>query len=205
MKPPAIAAPMASAAPTLIETPRLRLRASADEPVLAAAVADYLQRNQAHLAPWDPPQPADATSLPRVRAHLAAGATAFAAGLALRWWLTPADDPAQVIGSVQLSAVSRGPFHSANLGYAIAADQQGQGLMHEALQAVIAQAFAPRINLHRIQASVQPENQRSLALLQRLGFAEIGLARRYLFIDGDWRDHLLFDLKQDHFIHPAGW
>ena len=140
-----------------------------------------------------------------MRAQLAAATTAFAAGLALRWWLTETDQPGQVIGSVQLSAISRGAFHSANLGYAVAASRQGQGLMQEALRAVIDEAFSPRVNLHRIQASVRPENSRSVLLLQRLGFAQIGLARRYLFIDGDWRDHLLFDLSHAQFIRPAGW
>ena len=188
-----------------LQTRQLRLLAPADRPALAKAVACYLHDNRAHLAPWDPPQAPGAGRPAQARAMLAAGATAFAAGLALRWWLTDTDLPGQVIGSVQLSAITRGAFHSANLGYAIAASHQGRGLMAEAVQAVIDEAFSPRVNLHRIQASVRPENQRSMGLLQRLGFAKIGLARRYLFIDGDWRDHLLFELTQQHFIRPAHW
>ena len=43
--------------------------------------------------------------------------------------------------------------------------------MHEALQAVIAEAFAPAINLHHLQAGGRPENRRSLAVLARLGGA----------------------------------
>ncbi|NJN00832.1 MAG: 30S ribosomal protein S5 alanine N-acetyltransferase, partial [Aquincola sp.] len=45
--------------------------------------------------------------------------------------------------------------------------------------------------LRRVQANVLPDNTRSLALLDRLGFAREGLAREYLFIDGAWRDHVL--------------
>ncbi len=77
--------------------------------------------------------------------------------------------------------------------------------MHEALQAVLAEAFSPRIHLHRLQAGVRPENRRSLAVLARLGFRQIGLAQRYLFIDGDWRDHLLFELLHHGFVQPADW
>ena len=205
MKPGPVPISPAPAARRLLQTERLRLHAPADDPALAAAVVDYLALNQAHLAPWDPPRAPDAGQPTQVQSQLAAGATAFAAGLAWRWWLTAAGQPGQVIGSVQLSAITRGAFHSANLGYSIAASHQGQGLMHEALQEVINEAFSPRANLHRIQASVRPENQRSVALLRRLGFAQIGLAHNYLFIDGDWRDHLLFDLTQAHFIRPAGW
>ena len=205
MKPGPVPMSPAPAARRLLQTERLRLRAPADDPALAAAVVDYLQCNQAHLAPWDPPRAPDAGQPTQVRSQLATGATAFAAGLAWRWWLTAAGQPGQVIGSVQLSAITRGAFHCGSLGYSIAASHQGQGLMHEAVQAVINEAFSPRANLHRIQASVRPENQRSVALLKRLGFAQIGLARNYLFIDGDWRDHLLFELTQDQFIRPAGW
>ena len=80
------------------------------------------------------------------------------------------------------------PAQGASLGYALDAAHQGAGLMHEALQAVIGEAFGP-LNLHRLQAAYRPENTRSAAVLQRLGFRELGLARDYLFIDGAWRDH----------------
>jgi ribosomal-protein-alanine N-acetyltransferase len=76
------------------------------------------------------------------------------------------------------------------LGYSIDAAHEGRGLMREALEAVLADAFG-RLGLHRVQANVRPENARSLALLARLGFEREGLAREYLFIDGAWRDHVM--------------
>jgi [ribosomal protein S5]-alanine N-acetyltransferase len=90
-----------------------------------------------------------------------------------------------------LSQIVQRAFCSAMLGYAIDAAHEGQGLMREALQATLADAFGPRVHLHRVQANVRPENTRSLALLARLGFAREGLAREYLFIDGAWRDHVM--------------
>ena len=104
-----------------------------------------------------------------------------------------------------MSSLVRGAFQSCHLGYALDADCQGRGLMHEALRRVVDEAFSPRLNLHRIQAAVRPENQRSLAVLARLGFADIGLARAYLFIDGAWRDHQLFELTNPAFVQPADW
>ncbi len=136
---------------------------------------------------------------------LARGADAFAIGLALRWWLALSAQPARVIGTVHLSSVVHGAFCSSHLGYALDAQAQGRGLMHEALEVVIAEAFSPRLNLHRLQAAVRPENLRSLAVLQRLGFAPIGLARHYLFIAGAWRDHLLFDRHNPGFLPPQDW
>ena len=190
-------------APALLHTARLRLRAPA--PALTSAVVDFLRRNARHLAPWDPPQPPDVATPAMVQDMLTRGADAFASGQALRWWLSLRSQPTRVIGSVQLSSLVGGAFYSGHLGYALDAQAQGQGLMHEALEAAIAEAFSPRVNLHRLQAAVRPENSRSLAVLQRLGFAPIGLARRYLFIDGAWRDHLLFDRHNPGFLQPQDW
>lgn len=196
-----------SAAYTRLHTARLLLQAPDATPGSAqvAAVADFYRRNQAHFAPWDPPLPPDHAEPDRVALALADAADAFVAGRSLRWWLQLADQPGRVVGSVHLSGVLRGAFQSCNLGYAIDAACQGQGLMPEALQAVLDEAFSPRLNLHRVQAGVRPENRRSLAVLARLGFRTIGLAQRYLFIDGDWRDHQLFELLNPGFIRPADW
>ena len=54
-------------------------------------------------------------------------------------------------------------------------------------------AFAP-VGLHRLQADIRPENRPSQRLVERLGFRQEGLLRRYLDIDGDWRDHLSYAL-----------
>ena len=190
-----------------LRTPRLLLQAPDATPgsPQVAAVADFYGRNAAHFAPWDPPLPADHAAPECIAQALADGAEAFATGRSLRWWLQLADAPGRVVGQVHLSSLVRGAFQSCNLGYALDAGCQGRGLMHEALRAIVDEAFSPRLNLHRIQAGVRPENHRSLGVLARLGFAEIGLARRYLFIDGAWRDHRLFDLTNPSFVQPADW
>ena len=48
------------------------------------------------------------------------------------------------------------------------------------------------LGLHRVEASCLPHNQASIRLLQKCGFEREGLARGYLKIAGEWRDHLLF-------------
>jgi len=184
-----------------ISTKRLAL--AAPDPDQAAAVADFFGRNTAHLAPWEPPTPPpDGDSIGHVQRKLAEGAEDFATGRAHRWWLALTDAPDRVIGSVHLSSIARGPFQSGNLGYALDRDCQGQGLMHEALTAVINEAFSARIHLHRIQAAIRPDNRRSLALADRLGFADEGLAHDYLFIAGAWRDHRLFAITNPEFGVP---
>ncbi len=50
------------------------------------------------------------------------------------------------------------------------------------------------VGLHRVQADIRPENGPSQRLVERLGFQREGLLRRYLDIDGDWRDHYSYSL-----------
>ncbi|UUT35007.1 GNAT family N-acetyltransferase [Microbacterium elymi] len=60
----------------------------------------------------------------------------------------------------------------------------------------VAYAFG-QLGLHRIQAETVPENTASQKVLQRNGFTQYGLAPRYLKIDGQWRDHVMFQLLRD--------
>jgi len=194
------AAPLAR---PLILTPRLML--SASQPALADAVADFHRRNRAHFAPWDPPTPERFFTPGFQLERLRQAAEAFTANTAYRWWLLPREAPQQVIGSVHVSQIARGAFQSAMLGYALDEQAQGQGLMHEALQAAIAEVFGHGVNLHRLQANHRPENLRSAAVLARLGFQVEGLAPNYLYIDGAWRDHVLTALLNPAFRRPADW
>ncbi|TDP71529.1 GNAT family N-acetyltransferase [Roseateles toxinivorans] len=178
-----------SAAQTQMHTPRLMLRAPS--PALAPAVLDFYQCNAAHFAPWDPPLPEDFYDEEAIAARLQAGAEAFEAGSAYRYWITPAGEPGRILGQCHVSQVSRHAFQSAMLGYALDERAQGKGLMHEALAALVAEMFGPAVWLHRLQAAYRPENRRSGRVLERLGFAVEGLSKNYLFIDGGWRDHVL--------------
>jgi len=53
--------------------------------------------------------------------------------------------------------------------------------------------------LHRIEATVRPENVASLRVLAKVGFREEGLFRRYLDVAGGWRDHLCFAVTSEEF------
>lgn len=94
----------------------------------------------------------------------------------------------RVLGTVELSQIARGNFQSAYLGYRIAAEHRGQGYMTEALQLVLGHAFRT-LRLHRVEANVEPGNDRSIALVRRAGFTREGFSRRYLKLGGRWRDH----------------
>ncbi len=91
-------------------------------------------------------------------------------------------------GVITIDTIVRGRFQSASLSYAAFASAAGRGYMSEGLGLVLRYAFT-ELQLHRLEANIQPGNQASLALVRRLGFRQEGYSPDMLFIDGAWRDH----------------
>jgi ribosomal-protein-alanine N-acetyltransferase len=93
-----------------------------------------------------------------------------------------------LVGFVNVNNIVRGALRSGYLGYAAFASHSGRGLMSEGLRAVTMAAFGS-LGLHRVEANIQPANHRSIELVRGLGFEKEGFSRRYLWVNGDWRDH----------------
>ena len=193
-----------------LHTARLTVRLA--RPGMQAAIARVLAENfEGHLDRWSPPATTAYFTEAFWRERLAIAVEEYHAGRSARFVLqaraseVPLDAP--ILGTCNYTNVVRGPFLACNLGYQIARAHQGQGLMSEALRETNAFAFR-EMRLHRIMANHRPENERSGRLLERLGFAREGLARDYLFIDGEWRDHVLTALVNPRFppawVEPAG-
>ena len=99
-------------------------------------------------------------------------------------------------GEINLSAVQRGPFQSAYVGYWIDEKHAGNGYMPEAL-IVLAQYAFDDLHLHRIQISIIPRNSASRRVVEKLGVREEGIAVRYLEINGEWEDHVRYGLTAE--------
>ena len=99
----------------------------------------------------------------------------------------------RLAGQVTVDNIVRGALRSGSLGYWIDRSVAGRGVASLAVALVCDHAFGPA-GLHRLQADIRPENLPSQRLVERLGFQREGLLRRYLDIDGAWRDHLAFAL-----------
>jgi ribosomal-protein-alanine N-acetyltransferase len=99
----------------------------------------------------------------------------------------------RLAGQVTLDNIVRGALRSGYLGYWIDRRVAGRGMASLAVALVCDHAFG-EVGLHRVQADIRPENGPSQRLVERLGFRQEGLLRRYLDIDGDWRDHLAYAL-----------
>ena len=93
-----------------------------------------------------------------------------------------------IVGVININNIVRGSFLSASLGYYVGATFQGQGYMQAGLTQLIDYAFST-MGLHRLEANIQPDNLRSQELVRRCGFEYEGLSKKFLFLDGAWRDH----------------
>lgn len=188
-----------------LDTGRLKVRLA--RPGMEVPLARFLTENYpGHLDRWSPPPVQGFFTATFWRERLDIAIDELQADRAVRFVLqervpgeegaTPVDAP--IIGTCNYTNIVRGAFHACHLGYQIARESEGRGLMAEALRAANGFMF-DMMRMHRLMANFRPENTRSGALLKRLGFVEEGLARDYLFIDGAWRDHVLTSLANPRF------
>lgn len=172
-----------------LATARLVLRHA--RPAQAQQTVAFFARNQTHFKRWDPPVADDFYTLGYWQRNLTRAVEDFKNDRAVRFDLYDARDESDaIIGRVGFSQVVRGALQSCMLGYQIDALYEGRGYMTEALRAALDYMFRVR-GLHRVQANHLEENERSAQVLARLGFEREGFARAYLFINGQWRDHVM--------------
>jgi [ribosomal protein S5]-alanine N-acetyltransferase len=101
-----------------------------------------------------------------------------------------------ISGGVTISDPVYGAFRSAHLGYWVDERMNRRGLATRAVGEAVEIAFG-QLDLHRLQAGTMVDNVGSQRVLEKNGFERIGLARRYLRIAGEWRDHWLFQRTAD--------
>jgi [ribosomal protein S5]-alanine N-acetyltransferase len=111
---------------------------------------------------------------------------------------------AELAGVVNINDIVRYAQRSGRLGYYSFAPHAGTGLLRAGLRLVIARAFG-ELALHRLEANIQPANERSIALVRGLGFRREGLARGFMRIGGRWQDHERWALvEEDWAARPKG-
>jgi [ribosomal protein S5]-alanine N-acetyltransferase len=154
----------------------------------AGALARAYDRNREHLARWDPRREQSFYTVEHQRAVIIRQLREQAEGRMVRWVFAAEEE---VVGVATLSNIIFGAFRSADLGYWIDASHLGKGLATGAVTAICAYANS-EIALHRVAAGTLIHNVRSQRVLAKCGFQQYGLAPKYLYIDGEWQDHLRF-------------
>ncbi|MBU3182611.1 GNAT family N-acetyltransferase [Clostridium psychrophilum] len=97
----------------------------------------------------------------------------------------------KIIGKIRISNIVMGVFKNAFIGYSMDEKEQNKGYMKEAVKLVLNYAF-DELELHRVEATTLIDNQKSQRVLKSCGFKELGISEKYLYINGDWRDHMIF-------------
>src|ERR687893_1804237 len=153
-------------------------------------------RDERHLAPWEPTMPggwAERHAPGEWPARWLQMRAAARRGTALPFAVTLDE---RFVGHVMVGNVVREPLLSAYVGYWVDSAVAGGGVITAAVALVVDHCFS-RVGLHRVEATVRPENVASLRVLEKLGFREEGLFRRYLDVDGAWRDHICFAMTAE--------
>jgi [ribosomal protein S5]-alanine N-acetyltransferase len=170
---------MMKVAASAVAGPTSRIQLSAPRADDAAEWIELVQTSTAYHRPWVYLR-ADAAGFDEYMHKIATGRT-------IGFFVRRAAD-LRLAAVINLNEPVMAAFHSAYLSYYADAGCAGQGYVSEGLALVVDEAFE-RLDFHRLEANIQPGNERSLALVRRLGFRQEGFSPRYLQVDGVWRDH----------------
>ena len=179
-----------------LTTPRIILRPL--EPGEERLMVRFHVDNRKHLEKWEPRRPKDFYTVDYWKRFILFNERERREnrGFRLSVFLRDKQD-GPIIGNCNLNNIVWGALQACHVGYNLDYRYEGQGLMHEALLETIRFAFST-LKLHRVMANHLPHNEKSAAVLKKLGFKQEGLALKYLKINGQWQDHVLTAL-----INPA--
>jgi len=114
----------------------------------------------------------------------------------IAWAIALKNDP-RLIGTITFWNIKK-EHYRAEIGYALHRLFQGQGLMQEAMRVVLDHGFT-EMNLHSVEANVNPNNTRSIQLLERNGFVREAYHREDYYYNGHFLDSAIYSI-----INPVG-
>jgi ribosomal-protein-alanine N-acetyltransferase len=177
-----------------LETGRLTLRTPTHSDYSAWASLRHESRD--FLTPWEPTWADDCLSRRTFTSSVYWSRRATRDGSALPLLIFRRED-AELLGSITLGNIRRGPAQAGTTGYWIGKPFAREGYMREAVEALVHHAFTV-LDLSRIEAGCLPENLPSRRLLESCGYKYEGVAQSYLQINGRWRNHVLYaNLRHD--------
>lgn len=107
----------------------------------------------------------------------------------------------RVVGQLNVANILYGAVSSAVIGYWIVPELggtpiAGRGVAPTAV-ALATDYLLQNLGLHRVEINIIPENSKSLRVVEKLGFRHEGLKRKFIHINGAWRDHYVFALIRE--------
>lgn len=148
-----------------------------------------LMDNRRWLRTWEATNPRGPMNFD-VRASIRSLVANARAGLGLPFVI---EYDGEIAGQLNVSSITWGSVSSATIGYWVAERFAGRSITPTAVALATDYCFS-QLGLHRMEICIRPENDASLRVVEKLGFRYEGLRRRFIHINGDWRDHFCFAL-----------
>jgi ribosomal-protein-alanine N-acetyltransferase len=157
---------------------------------------DFLTRNAEFFKPWSPKYENGYFELDYHKERLQKIEMDIKEGAAVKFGVFLKNDISKIIGTVSFMNIIKGPFQSCFLGYRFDEKENNKGYATEAIRESIDYIFYAE-KLHRIEANIIPRNKPSIRVVEKLGFVNEGLSKKYLQINGKWEDHIHYVLLND--------
>ena len=154
----------------------------------AEEVLDFYLRNREFLRYFEPSRDESFYTLDSQKHNLTENYKQFLNGNGVNFGIYKSN---KLIGKIRISNIGMGVFKNAFIGYSMDEDEQSKGYMKEAVNLVLEYAFEA-LEVHRIEATTLIDNKKSQRVLRYCGFKELGVSEKYLYINGEWRDHVIF-------------
>lgn len=148
-----------------------------------------IEANRSHLARWLPW--AAGQSLDGTERFIAEAEGQLARDDGFQAKIAPEGEIVGVVGFHAIDWINR----NTSLGYWLAADAQGKGTMTTVVSALLDHVFY-EWELHRLEIHCAPENTRSRAIPERLGFREEARLRETELIGGRYLDSVVYGLLE---------
>lgn len=161
-------------------------------PVRAADAVELhalIEANRDYLAQWLPW--AAGQDLPGTEQFVAEAEAQWDRDDGFQAVIAPQGEIVGVVGLHSIDWVNR----NTSIGYWLAEDAQGQGTMTTIVRALVDHAFTAW-KLHRIEIHAAPENHRSRAIPERLGFREEAVLSEAELVGGRWLDSVIYGLLE---------
>ena len=185
--------------PVTLTEPKLLSIPVVLRPLLARDASAWRQtrvRNADWLRPWEPTNPETPLYQSSLGPYLAMVRTMrkeARQGVTLPWVMTV---NGKFAGQLTIGNIIWGSARTASVGYWIDQQYAGLGVTPTALAMALDHCFSV-VGLHRIEATIRPENRASRRVVEKLGFHDEGIRRRSLHVDGAWRDHICYAMTAE--------
>ena len=164
----------------------------------AKLVHDFYVRNLDDFSMYEPIDKKSAVTMSYFRKLMEVENELILDKKLLRYYIFEKTNPFKVIGTVSFRDFELSVHVlTCRTGYKMDVNYRRRGYAKEVLGLLCDEVFND-IEMHRIEATVMPENKASIALLEGLGFEKEGLLKKYVELNGVWRDHYLYALVNEN-------